>query len=230
VGRQPALAYLAAPGLAALLAAPLAHAEPLFGVGAALLLIAAYAGGAYRFAAPVSSSGRSQRSWRQGGALLLVFALMLLLRQTLAVPAFIWPLWAALGLCTLAFVLSRSGQPQPRVRGPGLALRFGAFASPAWPDLELRFDGDQARLYNIGGSRLLLAGWSPSGANCWIRPQYASGQPLSLLPKGSVALLSPWPDGQNGVRVWYVRQNEPETALIFKADWTPLGSSLRVLN
>ena len=231
VGRRPALAYLAAPGLAALLAAPLAQADPLFGLGAALLLIAAYAGGAYR-AAPIEHHARALR-W--GRPLFLLIAFLGGAAQALRLPPFpplVWSLWAGLLLLSLGYLLSsgRRSRRQGRVTAPGLTLRFGPLSAPTWPDLELRLDGEQARLHNIGGAGLYLAGWSPSGENGWLRPQDAAGQPLTLLPKGAAALLSPWPSDQSGVRVWYVRENEPEVALVFRADWTPLNSPQRVLN
>ncbi|WP_424951825.1 hypothetical protein [Deinococcus sp.] len=227
-GRRPRLAYLAAPGLAALLAAPLVQADPLFGLGAALLLIAAYAGGAYT-PAPAS---HHRRALRWGRVLVLGLAFLGGVGQGLSLPAWVRALWAGLLLLALGYMLSSGRQRQaPAPIGvPGLALRFGPLNSPAWPDLELRVEGDHARLQNVGSSRLLLAGWSPSGENGWLRPQDAQGQVLSLLPKGGTALLSPWPAGQSGVRVWYVRQGEPEVALVFRADWTPLNSAQRVLN
>ena len=227
VGRRPALAYLAAPGLAALLAAPLLRADPLFGLGAALLLIAAYAGGAYR-PAPGEHHGRALR---RGRLLFLLLAAVGGAAQVLQLPPLVWTLWAGLLLLSLGYLLSSGRQSRQRDRtAPGLSLRFGPLTAPVWPDLELRLEGDQARLYNIGAAGLYLAGWSPSGVNGWLRPQDAKGQPLALLPRGATALLSPWPAGHSGVRVWYVRQNEPEVALVFRADWTPLNSPQRVLN
>jgi len=58
-GERPAFAYLAAPGVSALLAAPLVQADPMFGLGAALLLIAAYAPGA---SSPPRSATRGRRA------------------------------------------------------------------------------------------------------------------------------------------------------------------------
>ena len=228
VGRRPRLAYLAAPGLAALLAAPILQADPLFGLGAALLLIAAYAGGAYA-PAPLRHHVLALR-W--GRLFVLALAFLGGVGQGLSLPAPVWALWAAFLLLALGYLLSsgRQIQTQAAVTVPGLALRFGPLNSPAWPDLELRVEGDYARLQNVGSSRLVLAGWSPSGENGWLRPQDAQGRVLSLLPKGGTALLTPWPAGQSGVRVWYVRQGEPEVALVFRADWTPLNSPQRVLN
>ena len=226
VGRRPVLAYLAAPGLAALLGAPLAQADPLFGLGGALLLIAAYAGGAY---APAPADHHRQALTR-GRALSLLLAVVGAAGQSLAPPAPLWVLWSAALLLSLGYLLSSGRQLKIPVTAPGLALRFGALTSPAWPDLELRVEGDHARLQNIGPSRLLLAGWSPSGQNGWLRPQDTQGKALSVLPKGGTALLAPWPAGQSGVRVWYVRQQAPQEPLVFRADWTPVGSPQRVLN
>lgn len=226
IGRRPVLAYLAAPGLAALVAAPLLQADPLFGLGAALLLIAAYAGGAYRLAPP----DHHRLALRRGRWLFLALAFMGGVGAGLDLPAGVWALWAGLMLLALGYLLSSGRTTRPQAVPPGLALRFATLTSPTWPDLELRVEGDHARLQNVGSSRLLLAGWSPSGENGWLHPQDASGRRLSLLPRGGTALLTPWPAGQNGVRVWYVRQQEPEVALVFRADWTPLGSPHRVLN
>jgi hypothetical protein len=226
MGRRPVLAYLAAPGLAALLGAPLAQAEPLFGLGAALVLIAAYWSGAY---APVPADHHRQ-ALRWGRPLALALALLGAVSQGFGLPPLFWVLWAAALTLSLGYLLSSGRQSKTPVAAPGLALRFGALTSPAWPDLELRVEGNHARLQNIGSSRLLLAGWSPSGQNGWLRPQDTQGKALSVLPKGGTALLAPWPAGQSGVRVWYVRQSAPQEALVFRADWTPLDSPRRVLN
>ncbi len=226
VGRRPVLAYLAAPGLAALLGAPLAQAEPLFGLGAALLLIAAYWGGAYALA----PADHHRQALSRGRPLCFFLTVLGAAGQGFALPPLFWVLWSAALLLSLGYLLSSGRQEKIQVTAPGLALRFGALTSPAWPDLELRVEGDHARLQNIGSSRLLLAGWSPSGQNGWLRPQDTHGKALSVLPKGGTALLSPWPAGQSGVRVWYVRQNAPLEALVFRADWTPLDSPQRVLN
>ena len=226
VGRRPVLAYLAAPGLAALLGAPLAQADPLFGLGAALLLIAAYAGSSYALA----PADHHRQALNRGRLTVLSLALIGAAGQAFGLPGLFWVLWAAALLLSLGYLLSSGRQESRQVTAPGLALRFGALTSPAWPDLELRVEGDHARLQNIGSSRLLLAGWSPTGQNGWLRPQDTQGNALSVLPKGGTALLSPWPAGQSGVRVWYVRQQAPQEALVFRADWTPLDSPQRVLN
>lgn len=225
-GERPALAYLAAPGLAALLAAPVLDAVGLFGVGAALVLIAAYFPGAYTLAPAAHSSA----ALRRGGLLVLALVVLGAAVQGLAPPPVFWVLWAGLLLVSLGQLLGSGRKPLPASTVPGLALRFGPLTSPSWPDLELRVEGEYARLQNVSSSRLVLAGWSPSGENGWLRPQDAQGKVLSVLPTGGTALLSPWPAGQSGVRVWYVRQNEPEVALVFRADWTPIGSPQRVLN
>lgn len=225
-GERPALAYLAAPGLAALLGAPVLQADPLFGLGAALLLIAAYVPGAYTLAPATHYA----LALRRGRFSVLALAVLGGAAQGFAPPPIFWVLWAGLLLLSLGQLLSSGRKPVPQSVLPGLALRFGALTSPSWPDLELRVEGDHARLQNVSSSRLLLAGWSPSGENGWLRPHDAQGKVLSELPTGGTALLAPWPAGQSGVRVWYVRQNEPEVALVFRADWTPIGSPQRVLN
>jgi len=225
-GERPTLAYLAAPGLAALLGAPVLDAAPMFGLGAALIVIAAYWPRAYA-PAPVTHYAVARR---RGGVLVLGLAVLGAAVQGFAPPPLFWVMWAGLVLLSLGHLLGSGRKPLPRSAVPGLALRFGPLTSPAWPDFELRVEGEYARLQNVSSSRLLLAGWSPSGENGWLRPQDAHGKVLSVLPTGGTALLSPWPAGQSGVRVWYVRQNEPEVALVFRADWTPIGSPHRVLN
>ena len=234
LGRRPVLAYVAAPGVAALLAAPLAQADPLFGLGAALLLIAAYAGGAYGTAPP----GHRARALRWGGGLLTLLLLATAAltgtaawtAQAVTVQAVVWPLLTGILLLLLGYLLSAGPAHAVRAKPPGLALRFGALNTPAWPDLELHFDGDRARVQNIGTATLLLAGWSGSSENGWLLVRDVQGQPLTRLARGATATLAPWPAGERGVRVWYVRQSEPEHALVFRADWTPPGSPSRVLN
>ncbi|ULH15895.1 hypothetical protein MF271_04500 [Deinococcus sp. KNUC1210] len=226
--QRPVLAWLAAPGLAALLAAPLVlGGEPLFGLGAALLLIATYAATAYR-AAPA----QAQASGARPRALTVVLLLLLLggMLEGLHAPGWVWALWAGAFLAGLAGWLSVMGQPRRPLAPPGFALRFGGYAAPSWPDLELRVEGDRAWIQNIGSTSLHLAGWSFSGENAWIRPQDNQGRPLHLLAKGSRAQLTPWPAGTLGVRVWYVRQADPGKPLVFRADWKPLDHPQRVLN
>ena len=227
LSRRPALAWLAAPGLSALLASPLVMGgEPLFGLGAALLLIATYAAPAYR-AAPSAAPTRARP--RALSALLLL-ALLGGLLDGLTSPGWVWALWAGAFLAGLAGWLSVVGLPRTPQPLPGFALRFGGYAAPSWPDLELRVEGDRAWIQNIGPSSVQLAGWSFSGENAWIRPQDKQGKPLHLLAKGSRALLTPWPAGTLGVRVWYVRQAAPDVPLVFRADWKPLDHPQRVLN
>jgi hypothetical protein len=226
---RPHLSLLAAPGLAALILAPLVQTEALFGFGAALLIIAAYAPAAYVLA----PARHAQRARTVGSGLVLTLVLLggALLAYRLSAPAAatLWPLWSCLLLAALAYMLG-AGLPRVQAETPGFALRFRPSHVPSWPDLELRFDGEQARVQNIGAAPLVLAGWSPSGQNGWRRPLDAQGKPLVLLARGATATLAPWPEGQNGVRLWYVRQNAPAEALVFRADWTQPDSPRRVLN
>jgi hypothetical protein len=226
---RPQFSLLAAPGLAALMLAPLLQTEALFGFGAALLIIAAYAPASYVLATPA----HAQRARTVGGGLVLTLVLLggALLAYRLSDPAAatIWPLWSGLVLAALAYMLG-AGQPRVQAETPGFSLRFRPSHAPSWPDLELRFDGEQARVQNIGAASLVLAGWSPTGQNSWRRPLDAQGRPLALLPRGATATLAPWPEGENGVRLWYVRQNAPTEALVFRADWTQPDSPRRVLN
>ncbi len=226
LGLRPSLAFLAAPGMTALLAAPLIQADPLFGVGAALILIANYAPTAY---IPVSISHRA-RALRLGlgtGVALLLYAGV---SQLLGLSPLGWSVWAGLFLMAMAALLGAGTRRPAAAPMLGLAARFRPSVLPAWPDLELKLEGDRARVQNIGQGALYLAGWSGSAENGWLRAHDAAGRPLTLLAKGSSAVLSPWPPGQHGIRVWYVRQWAPAEGLLFRADWTPPGAANRVLN
>ncbi|WP_425147225.1 hypothetical protein [Deinococcus sp.] len=239
LGRGPWLAWLAVPGLSALIAAPLIRGgEPLFGLGAALLLIAVYAGGAYRTAGQRWGERRSvARSRAALLALCFVGGVFSALVPAGWVPAgglaplgWLAALWAGGVLAALAALLGASGQPPRPQAAPTLALRFGAYLAPPWPDLELRVEGDRAWIQNIGPGNVQVAGWSFSDQNAWMRARDKQGKPLHLLAKGSRAVLSPWPAGTLGVRVWYVRQTDPAVSLVFRADWQPLDHPQRVLN
>jgi len=94
----------------------------------------------------------------------------------------------------------------------------------------LRLGNGRAEILNVSSGALYLAGWSPSGQNGWLRPQDERGRPLTSLPVGASAVLMPWPDGQRGVRVWYVRHAAPAEPLVFRADWTVQNDASRVLN
>ena len=240
LGRVPRLAYLAAPGLAALLAAPLlTGGEPLFGLGAALLLIAAYAPAAYRLA-PRPAGGAQTNQRRSVYALVVVGFLGAALAQLdlshVGVGGWPWAVWAGGGLAALGAWLSVAGLPRgPAAPSlPDLALRFSGYSAPGWPDLELRVEGERAWLQNISQGSVRLAGWSFSGENAWIRPRDRQGRPLApwpdLLPKGSRAgLLAPFgPEGEAGqlVRVMVAcgRPNPPRSGagvppLIKRLQW-----------
>ena len=226
IGLRPSLAFLAAPGLTALLAAPLTQADPLFGVGAALILIAAYAPTAYIPASGTHHTGALRWGSGTGAALLLCAGAS----EFLGLSPLGWSVWTGLFLMAMASLLGAGPRRQAAAPALGLAVRFRPSVLPAWPDLELKLEGDLARVQNIGQGALYLAGWSGSAENGWLRAQDAAGRPLTLLPKGSSAVLSPWPPGQHGIRVWYVRQASPAEGLLFRADWTPPGAANRVLN
>ncbi|MGI8746758.1 MAG: hypothetical protein ACR2J4_00185 [Deinococcus sp.] len=253
-GRQharPGLARLAPPGLTALLAAPLTHTDALFGVGAALLLIAAYAPAAYLPRPALSGQQARDAAGRSLVGLLGLFVCAPLL-LALGTPgkgwsagwtgslagtgwlAGAWAVWAGVTLWALGQALGlasgRRASARAASRGPGLGLRFGPLASPEWPDLELRLEPGRARLLNVGSSALYLAGWSPASVNAWLLPRDEGGRPLGRLPVGKAALLTPWPQGEAGLRVWYRRDGSPGGGMVFRADWTPPGSLARVLN
>ncbi|MFC4455605.1 hypothetical protein [Deinococcus sonorensis] len=227
-GERPHFTLLTPVALALLAAAPLTEVYALFGMGAALLLIGFYWPYAYR-AAPLPQ----QASVTARPALALTTAGLLLLSPQLAAPS---PGLAVTGVSALlllmGLLLTRLLLPLRRAPSlpAGLNVRFGSSRVPALPDLELHLDQGTARLHNIGPANLYLAGWSPGSVNSWLIPRDDTGHPLQLLPAGSVATLAPWPAHEQGLRVWYVRQDQPDVPLLYSAEWQAPDRPSRVLN
>lgn len=221
---EPRVAWWAVPGLALLLLAPLLEVPALFGLGAALLLLAEFWPGAFRPA-------RTRPSWAWplvgvlGGLALLGLVAVQPGREAAALVAALASLLAGLGGLS-AWALYRV---RP-ARLPGLEVRFGRVRQPEWPDLSVTLTGHGARLVNVSGGPLRLAGWSPSGSNAWLRVRDEGGAPLNVLAAGQSAFL-PLGAREGGVRVWYLSGRRRREARLFRADWTPRAyADGRVLN
>lgn len=222
---EPRAAWWAVPGLGLLLMAPVAEVPALFGLGAALLLLAEFWPGAFR-----PARERPGWAWPLVGVLGGLTVLALSAGQEggseLGLVLALGALLAGLGGLT-AWGLY---QGRPAARTPGLEVRFGRVQSPEWPDLSVTLTGEGARLLNVSGGPLRLAGWSPSGTNAWLRVRDAGGTPLNVLGAGQSVFL-PLGEREGGVRVWYLaggRRTEPR---LFRADWTPQAyADSRVLN
>jgi hypothetical protein len=216
----PRLGVLMPLGLGALLAAPALDVPALFGVGVGFVLIAAYYP-LLRLRPPPS---------RQATALSVLAVLFSLGLSMLAVgtnTASGLLLAAPLTVLSLAAVLSAALYPRRSLRKVAsfsniFTHRWQPTVTPGLPDLELSLDVGTARLLNVSGRSLLLAGWSPASDNAWLRVRDAAGHPLARLAAGETAYLGPWSPmnggPREGVRLWYVRDGE-DTTYLFRADW-----------
>ena len=217
----PQLGVLMPLGLGALLAAPVLDVPALFGMGAAFVLIAAY----FPLLRLRPLPGRTTLVWTWLG-LGFSAALMMVSVQLQSVAGVLWAVPAA--LLSLALLLSRV--LSPRRRPPRAAQlpatnaflrRWQGVVTPSLPDLELTLEVGAAKLLNTSGRTLHLAGWSPVSDNAWLSTRSADGSPLSRLPAGATAYLTPWSpldSSSAGVRLWYAREGE-DTTYLFRADW-----------
>ncbi|WP_102127057.1 hypothetical protein [Deinococcus planocerae] len=223
----PRAAWWAVPGLALLWLTPLTDVPALFGVGAALLLLAEFWPGAFR-------PTRERPGWAWPLTFLLSGLTLLGLVAVqggggASVTAALAALLAGLG-GLLAAGLFPAGRAAPRL--PGLEVRFGRVRQPEWPDLSVTLTERGARLVNVSSGPVRVAGWSPSGVNAWLRVRDEGGLPLNRLAAGQSALL-PLGERAGGVRVWYVPEGRGggAEARLFSADWTPPAyADMRVLN
>ncbi|MEF2278123.1 hypothetical protein V3W47_07405 [Deinococcus sp. YIM 134068] len=227
-GWRPAAAWWAVPGLGLLWLTPLSDVPALFGLGAAGLLFAEFWPGAFR-----PARTRPGPAWPLVSLLcgLAVFALVAAGGGG-AIPVTVGLAAVLAGLGGLLAVgLHREKRP---ARSPGLEVRFARVRQPEWPDLSVTLTEEGARLVNVSGGPVQLAGWSPSGVNAWLRVRDEGGAPLNVLGSGQSAFL-PLNGRAGGVRVWYVPggggRGRPSEPRLFRADWTPPAyAESRVLN
>ncbi|ABF44897.1 hypothetical protein Dgeo_0595 [Deinococcus geothermalis DSM 11300] len=223
--RVPHVAWWAVPGLALLWLTPLAAVPALFGIGAALLLLAEFWPGAFR-----PARTRPGWAWPLVGVLVGLALLALVAARGGSEISVMLALAALLaGLSGLLSAgLSREHRP---TRPLGLEVRFAQVQLPEWPDLSVTLTEQGAQLVNISDVPLRLAGWSPSGMNAWLRVRTEGGTPLNTLQVGQSAFL-PLSERAGGVRVWYVPGGRhPAQPRLFRADWTPQAyADRRVLN
>ncbi|AZI42215.1 hypothetical protein EHF33_05180 [Deinococcus psychrotolerans] len=218
----PRLGILMPLGLTSLLAAPVLDVPALFGMGAGLVLIAAYW--------PVLRLRGPPRP-AEGGLmwLLLIAGLLSVSWGVQMQSANLLFGAAALTLYSLALLLSATLYPKrfnviaPNFKvSPTFLRRWQGAVTPAVADLELTLDVNAARLVNTSGHTLHLAGWSPASGNAWLRTRSADGELLSTLSAGETVYLMPWSPMRGGphegVRLWYAREGEDATYL-FRADW-----------
>ncbi|MFC3835443.1 MULTISPECIES: hypothetical protein [Deinococcus] len=216
----PTVAWWTLPGLGMLLAAAILDIPALFGVGAAVLLLAEFWPGAYR-----RTADRPPFAWPAVG---VVIGGALLLSVLRAEPQ---PLPLVLALLLVlaggAGLLASALYPRPVPAAPGFLARWNTPVVPEWPELNVTLSERGAHLKNVSRGKLLLAGWSPAGVNAWYRVRGEDGQVVSELRAGQEALLpvSAW---DSGIRVWYGAAEAPR---VFRADWTPAARAAeRVLN
>ncbi|MVN86053.1 hypothetical protein GO986_04670 [Deinococcus sp. HMF7620] len=218
----PRAALWAVPGLALLLLAPVLDVPALFGLGAALLLLAEYWPAAFVPATRrldtgwplvglLVGGGATVSAWRGGDAVLLAVVGTVL-------------------LLSVGGLLSAALFRAPASRAPlGFGSRWKTPVTPPWPELSVTLSERGAHLRNVSGGRLRVAGWSPAGVNAWYRVRTETGEALAELAAGQEAVL-PVSVYDSGVRVWYAPARTQATHL-FRADWTPPAyAEHRVLN
>ncbi|MDB5046166.1 MAG: hypothetical protein JWQ08_2216 [Deinococcus sp.] len=224
LGQVPRAAWWSVPGLAMVLFAPVLDVPALFGIGAAVLLIAEFWPGAFVF------------SRRKPGVAWPLVSLLLGAVLTLAIVSAPEVDSVAVGAALMLLLAGAGGlissvlYPPAAARTPGFGVRWQAVQSPELPDLTVTLTEHGAQLRNISRRTLNLAGWSPASVNGWLRLRDEGGQPLNTLRAGQTAFL-PLDGQESGVRVWYVAGGTSGTPLLFRADWTPrVHANYRVLN
>ncbi|GAA5511605.1 hypothetical protein Dcar01_00316 [Deinococcus carri] len=219
----PRVSWWTVPGLGLLWLTPVADVPALFGLGAALLLLAEFWPGAFR-----PARERPAWAWPLVGVLTGLALLALDAARGGTEAAVVVALAALLaGLGGLSAALYRE---RPRSRTLGLEVRFAPVQLPEWPDLSVTLTERGAELVNVSGKPLRLAGWSPSGMNAWLRVRTEAGTPLNTLHAGQAAFL-PLNERMGGVRVWYMPTHRRAGPCLFRADWTPQAyADQRVLN
>lgn len=221
----PRVGWWAVPGLVLLLVTPLVDVPALFGVGLALLLLAEYWPGAYRY-----SQTRPGTAWPWVGVAVGAALWWSLIRTGqeqpgVAVTGLALLLAGMGGLLSSAFY-PRAGQ-KPAL---GFQTRWNNTVTPDWPDLSVTLTASGAHLKNVSQQVLQVAGWSPARVNAWLPIRDAQGRLVSELRAGQEALL-PVSELDSGVRVWYGKATVPGQPHLFKADWTPPArADQRVLN
>lgn len=227
LGYLPRVAWWAVPGLGLLLLTPTLDVPALFGMGAALLLLAEFWPYAYRRA-----PSRPRPAWPLvmiliGAALAWSVAQIGRPEPVAVVAAMCALLSGVLGL--LGVVLYPAGKAKTTATPLNFQTRWHRTLTPEWPDLSVTLSEQGAHIRNISKRPVRLAGWSPAGINAWYRVRGPDGQVLSELRVGQEVLL-PVGERDSGVRVWY-GPDKAQDAYLFRADWTPVGrADQRVLN
>ncbi|NTY02098.1 hypothetical protein [Deinococcus sp. JMULE3] len=219
----PRVTYWAAPGLGALLLAPMLDVPALFGVGAGLLLLAEYWPHAF-----VPQRIRPSPGWPLVLAVLGGGLGVNVLRGD--ADPWVTAISAALLLAGLAGLLAAAAfRPWPVTPPLTFASRWKTVTTPDWPELTVTLSEQGAHLRNVSGRTLRVAGWSPAGLNAWYPVRAPTGDTMQELAAGQEALL-PVQAHDHGVRVWYAPARG-ETTHLFRADWTPTAHAEdRVLN
>lgn len=219
----PRVTYWAAPGLGALLLAPMLDVPALFGVGAGLMLLAEYWPHAF-----VPARTRPAPAWPLVVTVLGAGLGMNVLQGR--TDPWITAISAALLLAGLAGLLAAAAyRPWPVTPPLTFASRWKTVTTPDWPELTVTLSEQGAHLRNVSGRALRMAGWSPAGLNAWYPVRTPAGEAVQELAAGQEALL-PVHGHDHGVRVWYAPARGEATHL-FRADWTPTAHAEdRVLN
>lgn len=213
--QRPAVSWWSVPGLVLLPLAPLLEVPVLFGLGAALLLLADWWPRAF---VPV----RQRPAWAWG-LVLTVLGGGAWLAQPMTFLSL--GLGLALPLCGLAQLLGgllwRAPQPQAgwlppsglgKVESPtfGTSVRWRPRVRPDPPELSVALGPGYLTLRNESGEAVQLRGWSPAHRNAFLALDRA------LAPRAEHRLRRD--PAQRGVRVWYTAERSREVRVLH-ADW-----------
>ena len=233
-GRAPRQAWWFVPGLLALLLAGPTELPALFGIGAALLLLAEYWPLAYARPRKQAVKGATRRpglSWPLVGLVVALFLLSsALLTGTVNLPTVLVVVGGL--VAGVGGLLSAALWPRPvrTLNEPGFEVRWQTPLVPEWPEFSLALTEGGVQLTNASPQPLRVAGWSPAHANAWLRLRSAEGSRINVLPAGQSAYLPLHPH-ESGLRVWYTLPGDPQQPRLFRADWTPAAAQAdRVLN
>lgn len=215
--KRPGPALWSVAGLLSLLLAPLTEVPALFGLGAAVLLLADWWPRAF-----VATGQRPRWGW--GLMLVLVGAGVLAVTKLTYLSLM---LGGALTLGGLAWLLSGLLWPTQRPISEGWwlppsslgKLQAPTFGSewrwqPQWqpdpPDLSLSLGQGYLLLHNSSGQTVHLRGWSPTHRNTFLALD-------TRLPAAAQQRLSREPQ-QQGVRVWYTMEGQSGVRVL-RTDW-----------
>lgn len=205
---------------------PVLATPVLFGIGAAVMLIAEYVPNAFR-----PKFSRPDWHWALVGVLI---GLGLLWQNRFAQAEDIAPfIGMMVFVAGFAALLMAAFYPQPARSTPTPSLdlrgRFGPVQTPEPPEWSIELTPNGVALTNNSAAPLWLAGWSPAFENAWLPAQSSTGRALERVAPGEMAFL-PLPAHAGGLRLRYA-PSPTDPLRLFRANWHARAAhEPRVLN